>query len=112
MGELADTPTAKRLAEALPHTAPANTWGEEVYWQLPVQTELEDDATDVVEPGTICYWVQGTSLALPYGPTPASHGSECRLVTAVNVLGKIDGDPRQLATIHDGDAVTVSLDAP
>lgn len=109
LGTLNDTPTARRLAEALPHTAQANTWGEEVYFTLPVQTELEPDATDVVEPGTLCYWVQGSSLALPYGPTPASHGDECRLVTAVNILGKLEGDPRVLSSIGDGTSVTVSL---
>lgn len=109
IGTLDDTATGKKLAEALPHTASASTWGEEVYFSLPVETELEDDATDVVEPGTICYWVQGRSLALPYGPTPASQGSECRLVTAVNVLGRIEGDPREFASLRDGDSVTVSL---
>ena len=107
-GVLDDTPTARALVEALPQTASANTWGEEVYFSLPVETVLEDNATDAVDPGTICYWVQGTSLALPYGRTPASIGDESRLVTAVNVLGKIEGDPRALAAIGDGDAVTVS----
>lgn len=108
-GTLNETPTARCLAEALPHTAQANTWGEEVYFTLPVETELAPDATDVVDPGTLCYWVQGTSLALPYGPTPASQGGECRLVTAVNILGKLEGDPRVLSSIGDGTSVRVSL---
>ncbi len=70
---------------------------------------LDDDATDVVDPGTICYWVQGNSLALPYGPTPVSQGDECRLVTAVNRLGRIVGDPREIARIQAGEMVTISL---
>ena len=110
LGELDDTPTAKLVIDALPCTSAANTWGKEVYFDLPVNSaRLEDGATDVVEPGTICYWVQGNSLALPYGPTPVSQGDECRLVTAVNRLGRILGDPRDLARIHAGDKVTVSL---
>jgi hypothetical protein len=53
--------------------------------------------------------VQGGSLALPYGPTPVSRGNECRLVTRDNVLGKLEGDPRTLATVRDGDAIEVAI---
>lgn len=105
---LADTPTARAVVAALPARARANTWGEEVYFSLAADARLEPDARDVVEPGTVCYWVQGSSLALPFGPTPVSRGNECRLVTRVNVLGKLEGDPRLLATVRDGDAIEVS----
>lgn len=106
-GSLDDTPTARLLAAALPVTAAANTWGAEVYFEVPVKAALDAVPKQVVDPGTICFWVQGSSLALPYGPTPVSEGDECRLVTAVNVLGQLDGNPQQLASIRDGDAVTV-----
>ncbi|MCC6694525.1 MAG: hypothetical protein IT365_02740 [Candidatus Hydrogenedentes bacterium] len=107
-GELFDMPTARKVLEALPCVSEVSVWGEEAYFSIPVRATLEGSATDVVEPGTICFWVQGNSLALPYGPTPVSVGNECRLVTAVNVLGRIDGDPRQLALLAQGDEVTVS----
>jgi hypothetical protein len=106
---LADTPTARAVAAALPAKSRANTWGQEVYFTLPADVKLEGDAREVVDPGTVCYWVQGGSLALPYGPTPVSRGSECRLVTKVNVLGKLEGDARALASVRDGDAVEVTL---
>ncbi len=109
IAQLADTPTAKAVAAALPATSRANTWGEEVYFTLGADVELERDAREVVDPGTVCFWVQGRSLALPYGPTPVSRGNECRLVTRVNVLGKIEGDPRALASVRDGDAIEVAL---
>jgi hypothetical protein len=51
--------------------------------------------------------VQGSSLALPFGPTPVSQGDECRLVTEVNVLGQIEGDPRDLGEVRDGEAIRV-----
>jgi hypothetical protein len=108
LGELNDSAAARSILEVLPCTSEANTWGEEVYFSLPVSTALDPNATDVVEPGTICYWVQGKCLALPFGPTPVSRRKECRLVTAVNILGKLDGNPRVLAGIRDGDAVTVA----
>ena len=104
---LEDTPTAGKLLEALPCVSRANTWGDEVYFEVPVEAELEPDARQVVDAGAVCFWVEGSSLALPYGPTPVSVGDECRLVTAVNVLGMIEGDPRTLASINSGDEVRV-----
>jgi hypothetical protein len=108
IAQLADTPTAKAVAAALPAKSRANTWGEEVYFTLAAEVQLERDARAVVDPGTVCYWVQGGSLALPYGPTPVSRGDECRLVTRVNVLGKLEGDPRTLASVRDGDPIEVT----
>lgn len=106
---LRETPTVKQLLAALPCEASAHTWGEEVYFELPVKAALEADARQVVEPGTVCYWVQGNSLALPFGPTPVSEGDECRLVTRCNVLGKIEGDPRQLRKVKPGAPIRVEL---
>jgi hypothetical protein len=108
-GRLYDTPSARALAGALPCTSRASRWGDEVYFTLPAEMSLEPGALDVVPPGTICYWVEGRSLALPYGPTPASLGDECRLVTAVNVVGQLEGDPQRLAGIAVGDLVEVAL---
>lgn len=105
---LDDTPTARALMQALPFESSANTWGQEVYFSAPVSVKLEADAREVVEPGTVCFWVQGSSLALPFGPTPVSRSDECRLVTRVNVLGMLEGEAKQLAAIKDGDAVRVS----
>ena len=107
--ELDDTATVRELVAALPARSRANTWGEEVYFTIPVTVKKEKGAMDVVPPGTVCFWVEGSSLALPYGPTPVSKGNECRLVTTVNVLGKLEGDPRALAGIRDGDSIEVSI---
>lgn len=100
--ELRDTPTVKALLAALPCRASASTWGEEVYFELPVKAALESDARQVVDPGTVCFWVEGSALALPYGRTPVSKGNESRLVTRCNVVGKVVGDVRQLRGIRDG----------
>jgi len=108
-GVLNDTATTAKLLKALPCVSAANTWGEEVYFSLPVRVALEADAQEVVPAGTICFWVQGSSLALPFGPTPVSRGKECRLVTKVNVLGRLEGDPRVLASVRDGDKITVEI---
>ncbi|MEW6749894.1 MAG: cyclophilin-like fold protein [Candidatus Latescibacterota bacterium] len=104
---LEDTPTAQALARALPCSSVANTWGDEVYFEVPVSASLEPDARQVVDPGTVCFWVQGSSLALPFGPTPVSRGQECRLVTRVNVLGRLEGDPEELRRVRDGEGIHV-----
>jgi hypothetical protein len=107
---LEDTPTARALVSALPVKAKAQTWGEEVYFEVPVKATLEAGAKQVVPPGTVCFWTEGSSLALPWGRTPVSEGDESRLVTRCNVLGTIDGDPRQLAPVRSGDSITVSVE--
>lgn len=107
---LKDTPTARLLADALPIAARANTWGDEVYFRVPFSAQAEPDASDVVPKGAVCFWIDGDSLALLFGPTPVSSGDECRLISAANVLGQIDGDPTVLASVHSGDEIRVEVD--
>ena len=107
---LSDTPTARALVAALPLKAKAQTWGEEVYFEIPVKATLEKDAKQVVPPGTVCFWVEGSSLALPWGRTPISESDEPRLVTRCNVLGKIDGEAGQLASVGSGDTMTLTME--
>jgi hypothetical protein len=109
--ELLHTPTSRALLDALPIESRANTWGDEVYFEIAVEAELEPDAREVVDPGTVCFWIQGSSLALPFGPTPVSKGSECRLVTRVNVLGRIVGDAKALKSVKSGARIRVELAA-
>ena len=107
IADLRESPTTTKLLAALPCKATANTWGDEVYFSLPVVAQLEPDAEQVVDPGSVCFWVDGSALALPFGPTPISKGSECRLVTKCNLLGKIAGDPGKLKSVRDGDEIRV-----
>jgi hypothetical protein len=104
-----ETSSVNQILTVLPCDARANTWGEEIYFELPVKLALESDAQQVVEPGTVCFWVAGSALALPFGPTPISKGGECRLVTRCNVLGKIEGDPRELKKVKAGASIRVEL---
>ncbi|MFC8869870.1 cyclophilin-like fold protein [Streptomyces sp. NPDC057148] len=104
---LIDTPSTQALLKALPLTSSAHTWGEEVYFDTGVSVSRETDARQVVEPGTVAFWTDGDALALPYGPTPISRSDECRLASPCNILGRLDGDPRLLATVRDGDPVRV-----
>jgi uncharacterized protein len=105
---LDETPTAKALGEVLPFESVAQTWGEEVYFEAPLSADLEPDARQVVEPGTACFWVEGSSVALPFGRTPISgKDGKPKLAARCNVLGRIVGDPRVLAKVKNGDPIRV-----
>ena len=106
--DLKDTPTAKAVFNAAPFEARASTWGEEVYFATPVSAQLEPDARQIVEPGTVCFWTEGDALALPYGRTPISTDARPKLASRCNVLGRIEGNAGDLAKIRSGDKVAVS----
>ena len=107
--ELLDTPTAKAVLAKLPYEARAMTWGEEVYFDVPVDdVPSEKDARAVVTPGEVALWPGGPCIALGYGRTPISRGDETRLASPSNVFGKLIGDPKSLAKVKAGARVTVS----
>jgi uncharacterized protein len=106
--ELLDTPTAKAIAAALPVASSVLTWGEEVYFDVPVNVAREKDARAIVTPGEIAYWPDGPAIAIGFGRTPISLGDETRLASPCNVFARALGDVKGLAVVKAGTKVKIS----
>jgi hypothetical protein len=100
--ELNESKTGQLIWEALPIEAKANLWGEEIYFAIPVKTGLDQEAREVVSAGELGYWPTGHAFCIFFGPTPASRGEEIRAASAVNVIGKLLGDPKAFPKVKDG----------
>ncbi len=107
--ELYDTVTTRKMIKAMPFSGSANLWGEEIYFPVSISAELEDDAIEEVEVGTIAYWPPTNAFCIFFGPTPVSTSSKPRGFSAVNICGKIQGDLSGLRSISQGEKIKVDL---
>jgi hypothetical protein len=90
--DLNDTATAAKIGEALPIRTSFNTWGDEIYFSIPVDAELDDSSQEVVEIGDLGYWPPGSAFCIFFGLTPVSEPGKIMPASAVNVIGKVVGD--------------------
>jgi uncharacterized protein len=97
--ELNDTATAQQIAAALPLRSSFNTWGDEIYFSIPISAPLDDSAQEVVELGDLGYWPPGKAFCIFFGQTPASQPGKIMPASAVNVIGKVLGDPTRFKTV-------------
>ncbi|UCG53048.1 MAG: hypothetical protein JSW58_05705 [Candidatus Latescibacterota bacterium] len=105
--ELNDTTSANKIWEALPITGSANTWGDEIYFEIPVSADLESDAIEEVEVGTLGYWPPGKAFCIFFGKTPVSTGEKPRAYSPVNIVGSVTGDPDEFKKVTSGEEVKI-----
>jgi hypothetical protein len=97
--ELNNTATAKKVGAALPLRCSFSTWGDEIYFSIPVTASLDDSARETVEIGDLGYWPTGKAFCIFFGPTPMSSGGKIMPASAVNVLGKVIGDATEFKKV-------------
>ena len=105
--ELNDSPTAKAIYETLPIESIAQRWGDEIYFSVPVKSELEPQARIDMAVGEIAYWPPGNAFCIFFGPTPASRSKQPRAASPVNPIGKITGDAKQLRAVKDSENIRI-----
>ncbi len=105
--DLFSTPTADALYAAAPFEARVTTWGQDVYFTIPLHLPMEEDAREVLELGELAFRVEGEAVELGFGPTPRSLGKEIRLARPANIWGRTHADLRQLRHVEPGQLIRV-----
>ena len=103
--ELNDSKAAKAIYDALPISGCGNRWGEEIYFEIPVDEPLEPGASEDVQVGSLGYWPPGKAFCIFFGPTPASTDDKPRAASPVNSIGKVSEDVNELRDVPHGEEV-------
>ena len=106
--ELYQTATADKILAALPLGGHVSVWGEEIYFEIPLQLEPEPDARAGVAVGELGYWPVGAAFCIFFGPTPVSTDDQPRAYSTVNVFGRITGEAAELKSVQDGAEIRVT----
>jgi hypothetical protein len=107
--EFLDTKTTQMMFREMPFTGSVNFWGDEIYFPLSFTAELEENAKEEVEVGTLAYWPPSKAFCIFFGPTPVSTSSLPKGYSAVNICGKIHGNLDDLRKLSPGEKIKVEL---
>ncbi|MBK5107925.1 MAG: hypothetical protein JJE12_07325 [Anaerolineales bacterium] len=105
--ELNDSPTSKAIWDQLPIESRVNTWGEEIYFEIPVDMPQKPHAQEILSVGDLAYWPVGQAFCIFFGPTPVSTDDRPRAYSPVNLLGKILDDCDGLRSIQNQETVRI-----
>ena len=106
LAALNETATATAIWEALPIEARGNTWGDEIYFGIPVDLATER-GQEAVERGDLGFWEPGSAFCIFFGPTPMSRGDEIRPASPVTVVGRCLDDSTLFKSVRSGEAVRI-----
>ena len=104
--ELNESKTARLVWDALPFEANGQTWGDEIYFRIPVGADLADPQP-VVHIGDIGYWPTGHAFCIFYGKTPASSKDDIVPASPVDLIGRVTSDVTILKGTADPGRVIV-----
>ena len=104
--ELNDTIISKKIIEKLPIKAKVNTWGDEIYFPVPVKSQNENGVT-LVQSGDLGFWPPSGCFCIFFGKTPISKGDEIRPASEVTIIGKLQGKPEEWKVVNDGEEIII-----
>jgi hypothetical protein len=110
-GELNESPTAEAISRKLPIKGNANTWGEEIYFEIPVAEKQAPDAREDMDLGELGYWPVGRALCIFFGPTPVSTDDKPRAASPVNPIGRLIEDPSPLRKVKSGTGILIEAES-
>jgi hypothetical protein len=99
--------TGEKIFAILPVSSRASRWGDEIYFSIPLSMPRAPDARDIVEAGELGFWPDGSAFCIFFGKTPVSRGDEIRTASPVNIFGRVIDDPKLLASVQDGEEITI-----
>lgn len=102
---LNDSVTAEAIWSALPLESKANTWGDEIYFDIGVSVGMEPGASATVQLYDLGYWPPGHAFCIFFGRTPMSTGKEIRAASPVNLIGRIEALAEDLRKVPDGSRI-------
>ncbi len=98
--------TAEAVWKALPIDGLANVWGNEIYFETPVLTDLENSQQEV-EIGDVAYWPPGKAICIFFGRTPVSTSDKPKAYSPVNVFAKLINGIESLKKVRDGEKIRI-----
>jgi len=106
LAQLNESKIAGLVWDALPISASASIWGDEVYFAIPVKADLAEPK-ETVNLGDLGYWPEGKCFCIFFGPTPVSAKGEIRPASSVEVIGKMLTDPKEFKQVHSGEKIVL-----
>jgi hypothetical protein len=104
--QLNETKTAKELLGILPISSNVNTWGDEIYFSIPLKADIENGIEEV-DIGTVAFWPPGSALCIFFGKTPASQGNKPQAASPVTIIGNIVNTEviKELKKVRSGEKI-------
>ena len=102
--------TAGKIWDALPIKSKTSTWGDEIYFPIPVKIKREDGfSQEIVEIGDLGYWPEGNCFCVFFGATPISKPGEIRPASSVNVFGRLESDFEALKEVKEDEEIVIEM---
>ena len=108
--KLNNSKTSQKILSILPVTSYLSTWGNEIYFSIPMEVELEN-GVETLDIGTVAFWPPGNALCIFFGKTPASIGEKPQAASPVTIVGSVEDKKSllDLKKVKSGEKIEVKI---